>query len=297
MSIKRGNYSIFHCGYLVIKSIAYFPLQCAQNSGAVMEAVLDCFQANGIQTQENSMTADAVVIWSVLWYGRMRQNREVYEHYRKQGKPVVIVEIGALYRGQTWKIAVNNITASGYYGHTENLDLDRPTKLGISLAQTFHPKPNIIIAAQHRHSLQVAGLTSIEDWIVDQIAQLRTVTDRPITIRPHPRSPLQAMNWGHNVSVEHPRPVANTYDSFDMHFDCHAVVNYSSGPGIQAAISGSRPIVDASSLAHPVAVTVGNIEQPYEANREQWLIEICHTEYTLEEIKRGSWFPRILPAL
>ena len=113
----------------MIKNIAYFPLQCALNSKPVMSAVLDCLQSRGIQTQENSMTADAAVIWSVLWHGRMKPNQQVYEHYRAQGKPVIIIEIGALYRGDTWKIAVNNITSQGYYEHLDNLDWDRPAKL------------------------------------------------------------------------------------------------------------------------------------------------------------------------
>ena len=59
----------------MIKNIAYFPLQCAKNSKPVMTAVLDCLQARGVQTQENSMTADAAVIWSVLWAGRMAGNQ------------------------------------------------------------------------------------------------------------------------------------------------------------------------------------------------------------------------------
>ena len=62
-----------------------------------MSAVLDYLQARGIQTQENPMTADAAVIWSVLWAGRMAPNQAVYEHYRSQGKPVVIIEIGAVH--------------------------------------------------------------------------------------------------------------------------------------------------------------------------------------------------------
>ena len=90
-----------------------------------MGAVLDSLQARGIQTQENSMNSDAVVIWSVLWHGRMAANQQVYQHYRAQGKPVIIIEIGALYRGNTWKIAVNNITSQGYYGHLTDLDWGR----------------------------------------------------------------------------------------------------------------------------------------------------------------------------
>jgi hypothetical protein len=82
-----------------------------------------------------------------------------------------------------------------------------------------------------------------------------------------------------------------------MHFDCHAVVNYNSGIGIQAAIAGCRPVVDSTSLATPVSVSLADIEQPYNIDRQQWLVEICHTEYTLTEIKQGLWLRRIEPAL
>lgn len=281
----------------MIKTIAYFPLQCAQNSRSVMSAVLDVLQSAGVLTQENSMDSDAAVIWSVLWHGKMKANKEVYEHYRSQGKPVIIVEIGALYRGTTWKISVNNITADGYYGHTDNLDWDRPGKLRISLAVTAFHRPEILIAAQHQHSLQVDAIPSIEAWIYKQILRIRQFSDRPIVIRPHPRSTLNKNLLPNNVVFEEPNPLANTYDSFDMHFDCHAVVNYNSGPGIQAAISGVMPIVDQSSLAYPVSVSYAELEQPYLIDRDRWLVEICHTEYTLQEIQQGLWLKRIAPAL
>lgn len=280
----------------MIKNIAYFPLQCALNSGPVMSAVLDCLQSRGIQTQENSMHSDAAVIWSVLWHGRMKPNQQVYEHYRSQGKPVIIIEIGALYRGNTWKIAVNNITSQGYYGHLDNLDWDRPAKLKISLAKQLDSKPNIIIAAQHDRSLQVAGV-NMNDWVKTTIGILRNNTDRPITIRPHPRCRLMLNNLPPGVNIESPQKLANTYDSYDMHFDCHAVVNYNSGPGIQAAIAGVRPVVEFSSLAYPVGVGFADIEQPYDKDRELWLTQICHTEYTVEELRRGTWLKRIEPAL
>lgn len=262
-----------------------------------MTAVLDVFQGAGILTQENSMDSDAAVIWSVLWHGRMKKNKEVYEHYRAQGKPVIIVEIGALYRGTTWKIAVNNITADGYYGHIEHLDWDRPRKLGISLAVPVFHRPEILIAVQHRNSLQVANQPSIEAWIYRQIIRLKQFTDRPIVVRPHPRSLLDLKLLPSDTVFEEPHPLANTYDSFDMHFDCHAVVNYNSGPGIQAAISGTRPIVDRTSLAYPVSVSYAELEQPYVLDRDRWLVEICHTEYTLNEIQQGLWLRRISSAL
>ena len=237
-----------------------------------MTRVLDCLQARGFHTEENSMNADAAVIWSVLWNGRMARNELVYRHYRNQNKPVICIEIGALYRGTTWKIALNNITAEGFYGHKNRLDFDRPRKLGISLAHPINNKPYILIAAQHSKSLQLEEVDQ-ELWISKKVDQLKQHTDRPIVVRPHPRCRLDTARLPATVKFEIPHKLANTYDNFDMHFDCHAVVNYNSGPGIQAAISGVRPIVDVSSLAYPARVDIADIEQPYTVDRERWLVE------------------------
>jgi len=272
--------------------VAYFPLQCAQNSTPVMTAMLNSLRSAGITARENSQDADAAIIWSVLWSGRMAPNKQVYEHYRAQGKPVIVVDVGALYRGETWKIAINHINRLGYYGHTENLNMDRPRKLGISLAINFSRNPAILIAAQHRHSLQLANQNH-EAWVMEQVAAIRQVSDRPIVIRPHPRSTLQIDDLDKTITVERPQKIADTYDSYNMHFDYHAVVNYCSGAGIQAAISGTRPVVGVYSLASPVSVAIKDLDQPYDTDRDQWLVEICHTEYTVKEIEQGLWLQRL----
>ena len=277
----------------MIKNVAYFPLQAAGNSGPVMAAMLESLRHAGIRTVENSMTSDAVIIWSVLWSGRMIKNREIYQHYRSLGRPVIVIDIGSLRRGITWKVAINNITAEGYYGHTQDLDWDRPTRLGIRLGTVPCTESHIVIAAQNSASLQVQDLSSMEGWITQKIDEIRKHTDRKIRVRPHPRCRLAVSQLPPGIEVELPRRVPNTYDSFDMQFDCYAMINFNSGPGIQAAVQGVRPIVDSSSLAHPVSVSIQDIERPYDINRDQWLVEICHTEYTVEEIAQGLWLKRL----
>ena len=256
-----------------------------------MQAMLSSLKSAGHTCVENSRDADAALIWSVLWAGRMAQNCEVWSHYRANNRPVIVVDAGALYRGSTWKIALNTITAAGHYGHLQDLDWDRPRKLGISLAINVSRNPRIVIAAQHARSLQVSDLPSIDHWIENQIQQIQATTDRPIVVRPHPRSRLNLKVK--NIVIETPQRIVNTYDSYNLAFDCHALVNYNSGPGIQAALAGTRPIVDQSSLAWPVSMSLQDIEQPYRQDRDQWLVEICHTEYTLEEIGQGRWLRRL----
>jgi len=143
----------------------------------------------------------------------------------------------------------------------------------------------------------VIKLGSIENWINQQITNVRAVTERPIIVRPHPRSPINVKLLPEDVHIETPAMLPNTYDSFDMQLNCHAVVNHNSGPGIQAAIAGIRPIVDATSLAHPVSVAFRGIETAYDIDRSQWLIEMAHTEYTVQELQGGMWLKRIESAL
>jgi len=268
-----------------MKRLAYFPQYTAMNSGPVLEAFLDSARSK-YQPKMGDMDADVAVIWSCLWNGRMASNKAVYEAYRRQGKPVIIVEAGALKRNITWKIAVNNITTEGHYGHTENLDWDRPRKLGIKLEQQQGNNGKILIAAQHHKSLQLQHLTSQEQWIQEQVKTIQDQTDREIIVRSHPRSPLQ-------IPSEIPRKITGTYDDYNFDANYYCVVNYSSGPGIQAAIQGTPVITSELSLASPISNDINRMRKMENRATDQWLTEICHTEYLVDEIQRGVWLDRL----
>lgn len=273
--------------------IAYFPNQCALNSTQVLQAFLSGCRRHNLVPTENSISADAVVIWSMLWAGRMAANQAVYQHYRQHGRPVFVIEVGALMRNVTWKIAVDNITAAGYYGHEHDLDSARPSKLGLQLHHVQPTNPGILIATQHQHSHAVADLPSIEHWTTQTVQQVRAVTDRPIYVRPHPRSRLNRALVPHDVEYIMPGRLPNTYDHYDLEYQYQAVINYNSGVGIQSVLHGTNTVVDPSSLAWPVSVPIQEIEKPYSRDRTQWLTQISHTEYTVDEIEQGTWFPRL----
>ena len=291
----------------MINNIAYYPEQCALNSKPVMEAFLNSCRAAGITPVENGHDCDAVVIWSILWNGRMSKNKRTYEHYRSLGKPVVVIDAGAIEREVTWKIAVNNITSEGYYGHTDNLDWDRPKKLGITL-QKNKLDDGILIAGQHNKSLQWEGMPSLEDWTVDLIHKIRKYSDRHITVRYHPRCPYFIPTQRFKMLImnkiikdcvlETPMQIESTYDAFNINYNYHAVVNHCSGPGINAVIAGSNVVVDEKSLAYPMSMKLKQIENPpQKRNKDKWLVEISHTEYTVDEINNGLWLTRLQNAL
>ena len=254
-----------------------------------MSAVLSAFRQAGIQPVENSQDCDAALIWSVLWSGRMASNRMVYEHYRSLGRPVVIIDIGALHRGRTWKVSVDHVNALGYYGHDIDLDPDRPRQLGIAPKAPATRLGHIIVATQHHSSLQWQGQPAVEIWVQKQVQQIRKHTDRPIKIRPHPRCSIGNLLSLPDVEIQRPQRRPDTYDDFDMDLSCYAVINHNSGPGIQAGLALTPIIVDQSSLAWPVSISMVEIENPPQRDHDQWLLEICHTEYTMEELEQGRW--------
>lgn len=271
--------------------MAYWPSQCAKNSGPVLQALQQCLRHHGIDLVENSMHCDAAVIWSVLWQGRMQANREVYHTYRSQNRPVICIDVGALRRGVLWKIALNNINATAHYGHTVKLDSDRPRKLGLTLGSKQQGSA-VLVALQNNHSLQLETIDQ-RTWLCDQIAAIRASTDRPIVIRPHPRDRFDATDWPRHAQIQKPRPVPQTYDHYDIDWRYHAVVNCNSGVGIQAALAGCQLITHPTSLAHSVSTEITELDQICHRDRDQWLIEISHTEYTLEEIQQGLWLKRL----
>jgi hypothetical protein len=277
--------------------LAYFPNHVALNAQPVLTAFLNSCKNAGFELLENSSDADAAVIWSVTWAGRLAPNKLVYDHYRSTGRPVIVLEVGALRRGLTWKIAVNNITADGFYGHKKDLDFDRPVKLGLHPSPNFVPKPSILIVAQNNRSLQVENLESVEQWVARTVTTVQTHSDRPIVVRPHPRNKLNLAKLGSDIRIEQPRKLVDTYDSFDIDYQHHVVINHNSGAGIQAAIAGAPVVVDSTSLAYPVSTAWHTIEQPARTERYHWLTEISNTEYLLNEIEQGLWIPRLAPAL
>jgi hypothetical protein len=266
--------------------ISYFPNQTANHSEQVWQAFLSSCESMGIRPEANSMDSDYLMIWSVLWRGRMQKNQQVYQHYIRANKPVFILEVGSIQRRTTWKVAVNNITNQGIY--PEMVDPDRPKKLGIVADRAKINKDlPILIALQQTESLQWDLKKSAEQWVTDTVTKIRRFTDRQIVIRPHPRARFHMPNLSNTV-LETPKKIINTYDDYDLNFDYSAVINHNSGVAVQAALRGVPVVTDNTSLAYPVSMPLSSIDIPYLPDRDQWIQKMSHTEWTVDEIAQGT---------
>jgi hypothetical protein len=271
----------------------------AMNSPPVFDAFTQSVKKKGWEVVDHDMSADVAVIWSVLWNGRMFKNKDVWNHFRKQGKPVIVLEVGGLDRGILWKVAVNGINGDGYFGPKENDD-KRRKKLNI-WPKPWYKTHDIIICSQHGNSHQWDGMPPISQWIEETISKLRTYTDRKIIIRPHPRFSYNRQDFFKDIVVEYPREITSTYDSFNFEEKLKtawAIVNWNSNPATQAAIDGVPVFVGPSSLAAPVGnLDWSKIENPDTPDREQWVNDIAYTEWSVDEISGGEPLDRLSQAL
>ena len=259
----------------------------ALNSKPVFSAFERSLVDNGHTVVHNSNDCDVNVIWSVLWNGRMARNKNIWETQ----KPTIVLEVGGIKRGTTWKVAINGINRDAYF-HENGKSNDRATQLGLQLKPWRNDGEYILICGQHDKSLQWKNMPRMSQWVMSKIEEIQKHTKRPIMFRPHPRCKLEAIEHQYkNVFRQEPRHITGSYDDFDMGFNnVYTTISHSSNPGIHSILEGVPAFVSSSSLAYDVANDIDflhDIENPIRPDRQQWLNDYAWTEYTIEEISQG----------
>ena len=256
----------------------------ALNSKPVFEAFANGVAHLGHEVVYNDMNADVAVIWSVLWHGRMSANKNVWDTFIKQHKKVIVLEVGALFRGTTWKVGINGINRDATFPKGNN-NSDRATQFGLELKPWNTDGSKIVICTQHDKSEQWVNMPAINQWVSNMVNAIRAYTDKEIIIRPHPRCKINIPG----ITVQAPKQIPGTYDDFDLEFDdVYAVVNWSSNPATQAVMAGIPVYTGPSSLAWDVSIKdLKNINDPKLHDRTQWLNNLAYTEWSVPEISQG----------
>jgi hypothetical protein len=272
--------------------ISHFPNNLPNNSKLVYPQLTEAISNTDTLVASN-MNADAALIWSVLWFGQMSKNKQIWDHYRSQGKPVIVIEVGGLIRNETWKLGINGINRNADFALDVGVNPDRVKKLGVELQPwVIDDKPYILICGQHAHSQQWADMPDMETYFRETVTRVREYSDKPIVLRSHPRFrenlhfPVKDVEWFKQQNCEWniAKQVQQTYDSFDLENqlkETHFTVSYSSNAGINSVIQGIPSVVSEHSLAYGVTSTFSDLRYP---DREDWLVDMCNIEWFADEI-------------
>ena len=287
--------------------VSFFVNHSSKAGVPVFDALIDY-----VKTQHevvfNSIDADVAVIWSVLWNGRMAPNKSIWQEFHRQGKPVVVLEVGGLKRNETWKVGIDGINARADFGNNTDLDNDRPSKLGLELKPWKTTGEIITICGQHEKSEQWTNLPHIDHYYENRIVEIRRHTDAPIVLRDHPRyqvnvhykKEIELEKEYANVSRTVPKHIVGTYDNFDFQEllpHSKLIVSESSNPAMEAVINGVPAWTGPDSLTYPVSTHPQNLGKLPLPNREEWFVKLCHTEWTIEEISKGIPWTRLTNSL
>ena len=158
----------------------------ALNSKPVFDAFEHSLISNGHTVTRNDSNTDVNVIWSVLFNGRMAGNQAVWE----QKKPTIVLEVGGINRGTTWKVGLNGINRDAYFGEQDN-DRSRADHLGLVCKPWRSNGDFILICGQHDKSLQWQGMPRMSNWFLETYDEIRQYTlSVQYVFRPHPRCRL-----------------------------------------------------------------------------------------------------------
>jgi len=271
--------------------ISHYPNNLPGNAKEVYPQLLEAISATDTVV-ENSMDADAALIWSVLWYGKMSANKRVWDHYRAQNKPVIVIEVGGLIRNETWKLGINGINRDADFALEEYMPDDRRKKFSLVLQPWKHDGEYVLVCGQHGHSEQWRNMPDMDTYYRNTITEIRKVTDKPIVVRSHPRY-RESLHWAcdmqwyndNDVTWNIPQHIQKTYDSFDLeHMLKHTYfcVSHSSNAGIHSIINGVPAVVSEHSLAYEVGSKIGKwLSKP---ERHVWFNRMCYTEWHADEI-------------
>jgi len=278
----------------------------ALNSKPVFQAFEDGIKQLGHSISYMDMNADVAVIWSLLFNGRMALNEQVYNHYKfTLNRPIIVLEVGCLKRGTTWKMGLNGLLY-GCFGKYETTS-DRRDKLEIELKpiKEFTIKEQVLICTQHKKSQSYNEHSDIpvDSWATRKIEYYKRIYPI-VVVRPHPRCPV---NLGYyNLLIRSPTKMFDVYNDVEFLNELektNLVVNFNSNPGILAAINGVPCDVHETSLAYPVSIQSSAValdRKKLFVNdnvRNEWLNNLCYTEWTVEEISTGYPLSRLLESI
>jgi len=282
--------------------IAVFPETCAQAGKSVMSAFIESIRNENIVICKNDERpqADIVVMWSWLLgiYGR----DAIYDHYKKTNTKFLILEVGALQRNKSWKVAINGINRDANFGN-QNVDDNRLSMFNLVPYPWHQDGDHIIVCGQNEKSI-AWNQGNMAEWTNKMVDWIRSQTDRPIWFRPHPRFSVHfAEAKEKKIFVSQPKrlKLVGTTDEVDFAqalTRAHAVVNFNSNPAIESVLAGVPVYVDQSSLCWEVGNAIGgDVNNPAKPDRTEWLKKISYTEWLVEEIKQGLPWRRLRPHL
>jgi hypothetical protein len=149
---------------------------------------------------------------------------------------------------------------------------DRALSMGVRI-QPWSYDGSYVLVCLHGMKFGRPWGIDIETWNETIEERIRTVTDRPIVVRPKPFSP--------KARREAP-PIEEQFA------DAWCVVTHSSTIAVQAVLAGVPVFCEPTCAAAPVGRTDLEIESPSRPDREEWVAALAWRQWSRSEMQSGE---------
>lgn len=221
----------------------------------------------------------------LILFGIGGVSREVFDSYLRAGKAALFVDKGYTDRAAMFRVAVNSFQPIEFVSHARK-SRDRLDRMGIEL-KPYEPRPDgyvLFDGASNKFCLW-QGLGDWQQWGERTRRELQLHTKRPIKYRPRP---------SHNIR-ETLAPFAQDLAGAAL------VVSYGGNIGYDAVVAGVPHFALGDSVARPLSETdlrkLDQLRIPSDGDRLQWLSNLAHCQYSLDEIASGAVWPHVTEQL
>lgn len=265
--------------------------------------------------------ADAFVQTNMLKPKHSTKNNDgPYDYILKSGLPFLVHESPNFRKhtaGEWSRLGWYSYQwTNGLFGNTDSPD-DRWKKFqaesNIQLKDWSSPGDKIIIMAQKPgdsslYDLHKDGFT-FNDWVRETVLAIKQYTDRPITVRPHPRGlkkgygELCKLAEELDITISDNITKGGNQGGDGLEADCqqaHCIVTYNSLSAIEAVCDGIPVFaMHNGSMAWPVAHhDLSQIENlDYNIDRTQWCNDIAYTQWNATEQRSGEAWAHLKPLI
>ena len=175
--------------------------------------------------------------------------------------------------------------------------------LGVQLKpDRVHAEGHILICMQRDGGFAMKTLDPMT-WLNEKIQQIRSITSRPIWVRPHPGQydMKDFQHWTDKKQIKHCVTILEPTQSslIDNLQGAHAAVFFNSSASVAAACEGVPVFADdASCVAWAVAnKDISKIDTPETFAREQWIHDLAAAHWSDADAQAGRIYQKFMPYL
>lgn len=269
--------------HTVITGVGPLSPVCYASSGKrrSREVLMKVAQGNGWSLQMHAAHDPRRL---AVFYGVTADTLETLRTARRSSGQWLYIDNAYFGRGEYYRVTLNAVQHTGL-GDTTG---ERWRRLGLPIAPWRNGGRHILVCPQSElwHAWFMSDTP--QAWSARITAELRRYTDRPVVIRYKPDIARERVA---DAVAEANRQLAEALE------DCHAVVVYQSGVGVQAALAGVPVFALGPGAVSPVAChDLSQIEQPLRPDdRERWAGVLADNQWTMAEISAGALRKRYGP--